>query len=390
MLSHERMTALIRGIYTAAADEAHWPGVLESLADASGGGVAGFNYRVGVEGRVRSAQFARVDPVLIDAIQTYYSSRNPWTRLTQPLMRAGQVLALDALLPVTDLRRTEFYAGILKPAGVLHCFTACVFRRSDDVLSFTAVRAAGKGPYQPDELNQVRDILPHLQRAVQVDARLRQLQRTRLALADALEHLRHGIIVIDARGVPVFVNRAAREIAAARDGVTITASEVVASGRHDRLRLRALLAAAVRTGAGEGFDSGATMTIARPSMKRPYLVLVAPLQLAPEPDSPPGLATLFITDPEIQPDAPDTILRRLFGLTPSEARVANALLVGGRMERAADRLGIRRETARWHLKRIYRKTSTTRQASLVRLLAGGPSRLRFDPAPHADARVINE
>ena len=127
-MSHQRLTALIRGIYTAAADEAHWPGILESLADASGGGVAGFNYRVGVDGRVRSAQFARVDPVLIDAIQTHYASQNPWTRLTQPLLRAGQVVALDALLPARDLLRTEYYAGILKPVGVLHCLSACVFR----------------------------------------------------------------------------------------------------------------------------------------------------------------------------------------------------------------------------------------------------------------------
>src|SRR5829696_8804258 len=106
MSPNERMVSLVGAIYTAAADETHWPAVLERLADAYGGGVAGFNYRIGDAGLVRSAQLARVDPALIDAIHTYYAARNPWTRLTQPLFRPGHVLAMDALLPASELRRT--------------------------------------------------------------------------------------------------------------------------------------------------------------------------------------------------------------------------------------------------------------------------------------------
>jgi DNA-binding CsgD family transcriptional regulator/PAS domain-containing protein len=381
MTLHERTLSLIRGIYAAAADEAQWPRVLEDLADAYGGGVAGFNYRIGPTGLVRAAQLARVDPAIIEAIQTHYAARNPWTRLTQPLFRAGEVVAMDAMLPAADLRRTEYFAGILRPVGVLHCFGACVFRRGDDVLSFTAVRPAAKGPFQPGELSHVRVILPHLQRAVQVSTCLKDLQRTRTALADALEHLAHGIVVIDGRGFPTFVNRAAREIAAARDGFAVTSDGIAASGRADSLRLRALVAQALRTGAGEGLDSGGAMTISRPSLKRPYLVVVAPLRLAVEDSPHAGFATLFISDPEAQTEPPAEIARRLFGLTTTESRVAGALAATGSMDAVADQLRIGRETARWHLKRIYRKTGTTRQAALVRLLRE-PSRLRLDARPN--------
>lgn len=380
MTSHERTLSLVHGIYTAAAEEAQWPRVLENLADAYGGGVAGFNYRTGGGGVVRAAQLARVEPVIIEAMQTEYAARNPWTRLTQPLFRAGSVIALDAMLPAADLRRTDYYAGILRRVGVFHCFGACVFRRGDDVLSFTAVRSAAKGPFQPKELSHVRVILPHLQRAVQISTRLKDLQRTRAALADALEYLTHGVVVIDARGIPMFVNRAARDIAADRDGFAVTSDGIAASTRADRLRLRVLVAQALRTGAGEGFESGGAMTISRPSLKRPYRVVVAPLRLALEDNSPAGFATLFITDPEARAETPAAIARRLFGLTESETRVASTLAATGRVEAVADELRIARATARWHLKRIYRKTGATRQAALVRLLAE-PSRLRLDAAP---------
>jgi DNA-binding CsgD family transcriptional regulator len=87
------------------------------------------------------------------------------------------------------------------------------------------------------------------------------------------------------------------------------------------------------------------------------------------------MATVFISDPEASLSSPDEIARRVYGLSAAESRVARALVDTGGLERAADQLGISRETARWHLKRIYRKTGTNRQPALVRRLAQVPSRL---------------
>jgi DNA-binding CsgD family transcriptional regulator len=61
----------------------------------------------------------------------------------------------------------------------------------------------------------------------------------------------------------------------------------------------------------------------------------------------------------------------LFHLTPAEARLA-ALIVGGySLHAAACRLHISSNTARTHMKRIYDKTETHRQADLIRLVASG-------------------
>lgn len=65
---------------------------------------------------------------------------------------------------------------------------------------------------------------------------------------------------------------------------------------------------------------------------------------------------------------PEVLVQRL-ALTPAEARVAAGLARGGRtLEQVAADLGIARSTAAFHLRNIFAKTGTNRQADLVALV----------------------
>lgn len=71
--------------------------------------------------------------------------------------------------------------------------------------------------------------------------------------------------------------------------------------------------------------------------------------------------------------APDTPGRAeavagLFGLSRSEARLAEAIAGGASLEEAARACGLTRETARTYSKRIFAKTGARGQADLVRLV----------------------
>ena len=59
---------------------------------------------------------------------------------------------------------------------------------------------------------------------------------------------------------------------------------------------------------------------------------------------------------------------RSLGLTAAEARLAAKLVQGLRVADAGAALGMTSSTARWHLKNIFAKTGTRRQADLLRLL----------------------
>jgi DNA-binding CsgD family transcriptional regulator len=64
------------------------------------------------------------------------------------------------------------------------------------------------------------------------------------------------------------------------------------------------------------------------------------------------------------------VLSGLFDLTPGEARVARELASGASLEAVAIKLGLKLETVRTYLKRIFQKTGTRRQAELTRMLSG--------------------
>jgi DNA-binding CsgD family transcriptional regulator len=62
---------------------------------------------------------------------------------------------------------------------------------------------------------------------------------------------------------------------------------------------------------------------------------------------------------------PIELLRCHFGLTPAEARLALHLASGETLRCAEAKLSMTYETARTHLKSIFQKTGTCRQAELV-------------------------
>ena len=80
-------------------------------------------------------------------------------------------------------------------------------------------------------------------------------------------------------------------------------------------------------------------------------------------------AILIINDPSLNVIAPSCLLKSLYGFTEKESRLAHALANGATINQYCSATFVTLNTARTHLKSIYRKTSTNRQAELVRLLS---------------------
>lgn len=73
-------------------------------------------------------------------------------------------------------------------------------------------------------------------------------------------------------------------------------------------------------------------------------------------------------DPATGPSLTTSAFAKLYGLTDGELRVLNGLSPGLNVAEAANLLGISEATARTHLRRIFTKTRTSRQAELLYLL----------------------
>ncbi len=80
-----------------------------------------------------------------------------------------------------------------------------------------------------------------------------------------------------------------------------------------------------------------------------------------------AMLTLIDTRPPVARHEPSE-LRRVFGFTGAEARVADALVAGMGTDDIAEAFGIRRDTVRSHIKRLLAKTGTRGNAELQKLL----------------------
>src|SRR5690606_33744115 len=128
-----------------------------------------------------------------------------------------------------------------------------------------------------------------------------------------------------------------------------------------------------------GADGGALLTVPRADGTRPYQVLLAPVS-AQSREQVFGFrrhvaAAMVVSDPDSVSEPAATALARLFELTPALARLAAALAAGRTLAEYAESASITQGTARWHLKELFARTGTSRQADLVRLLLSGVAQL---------------
>ena len=87
-------------------------------------------------------------------------------------------------------------------------------------------------------------------------------------------------------------------------------------------------------------------------------------------------AAIFVHNQPSFDDGLVTTLAAAFGLTGAEARVLSALLEGLSLSETASRFQISVNTVRWHLKRLFEKTSTKRQSDLIRLASSAIPQIR--------------
>jgi DNA-binding CsgD family transcriptional regulator len=86
-------------------------------------------------------------------------------------------------------------------------------------------------------------------------------------------------------------------------------------------------------------------------------------------------ATVFVQRVGIDRPTPIEAIARHYELTPAELRVLMALVEIGGVPEVAPVLGIAETTVRTHLRHLFEKTGTSRQADLVKLVAGFASPL---------------
>ena len=354
------MADLLELVYEAAVPEGSWMSVLEGLRVRLGGTVGLHEFDLdGGRGTVNLIVGLPPDAAL--AYRDHFSALNPWMHQARRTFQPGEIVVSSQIFPDRALRRTEFFNDLLVHHDLFRSLGGVIQRERTKVLSVTNVRSEASGDYRKEEREGLRQLLPHLQRAWRLGARLAEAEACRAAVLHSLDRLAIGVLLLDGAGLLLTANRAGRRILDARDGLACQGTELRAATPAASRRLRDAVTAAaalvpmVTSSLPLHRPSGACAYVARAS--------AVPASLRGEPGRP--AVILFVSEPDKGPVGDPCLLAELYGLTPAEARLAVALAAGEDLRAIGARLGVSPNTVRTQLRHVFEKTGTGRQAELV-------------------------
>ena len=373
------LDALVDAIYEAAFEPRRWSIALPMLVRALAAERGFLGFTSTVRGRTSSSVFHEFDPEFLSQWQGEFGGSDPWYERAGKLP-TGKVAQGAQIVPFEDLRATEVHAAVFQPFGIddLICTSVAEHDRHFDFV--TVHRSRRIGLFGESEVRAMRVLAPHLVRAAKIHDKLSHLSDAHSAHEVLLDRLPFGVLLLDERGRTLAANREAERILAARDGLWVRGGAVHATHPSAQRALAAAVSQTCDRARPRDAHAGALLAVPRPSAARAYQVLVAPV---PERSREQVFgftetrtaAVMVVSDAEAAPEPAAETLSRLFGLTPAVAKLAAALAAGRTIAEHAEEARITQGTARWHLKELFARTGTSRQAELVRLLLGGIAQL---------------
>jgi DNA-binding CsgD family transcriptional regulator len=346
--------------FTAALNPSQWPAVLEKVSIASGS--FGINI-VPIAGRVPDCIIATDS--LKPAMECYFEDewdKRDFRALQVPLLERQGVVLEQEFASSEQFETLEYYKAQVE-FGLR--WTAMVgFSSGEDVLAFVLHRQIHEGPFERDEAA----VLQHIRQKLMISATMmRDISASTVnGMCAAFEIANVACIFFDRLGMVTIINEKAKTLLGA--DLQITNGELRPASRDDAAvfnrRLKSVLGSAISFGA----DEDAVLLLARKG-KRPLIARIQRIGGEVQDVFTHSCAVAVIEDPEERVQQRPGTLNKLFGLTRAEAEIAQLLAQGVSLHEIAALRTVSYETARAHLKAIYRKTETNRQSELSLLLA---------------------
>lgn len=357
---------LVGLIYEAAEKPEVWRNFLSEIGTALRSPMTSLTIEDPRKDRTGIIETVGFDPAMLRRYEQHFHSVNLYVQRAQPLLRPGVVVQSAALCSDAEILGSEYYNDFLRYQELYHIAGASIEQDASQVALLSLCRPRRTGPFTPHEISLVRLLIPHMRRA----ARLHQTLSMHTSATAALDILQAGAMVLSSTGRILYANRAARELSERRDGLFFSRDGQL---RAPNPRITGLLEQAISLAAqalgAQGRLPETVLALPRASGRRPLSVTILPVSgvsfgIGKERPA----VVVLVTDPDSPSETSPSKLQRLFGLSPSEARLASKLAQGKGLREVADELQIGYTTARTHLQHLFDKLQVRRQSELVAVL----------------------
>jgi DNA-binding CsgD family transcriptional regulator len=264
-------------------------------------------------------------------------------------------------------RENRFYIEWCKPLGLIDqvAIVLASDRRTVAHIGFGCHES--RAPVEPETMDDLRLLAPHLRRAVHISRLLDMTTNTAATFEAALSAMGNGAVLVEADMKIVYANPVAQRML--NDGDAIRSN----SGRLNLVTalVPGQLELAVQAAAGPEAQLG-RRGIGIPTRGRdgtPLVLHVLPLeQRSPRTGAPwKSVAAIFLADTGGQTAVPIDALSVLFGLTPMETRVLELTVAGNSSRDVATALAVAPSTIKTHMLNLFEKTGRHRREDLVKL-----------------------
>jgi DNA-binding CsgD family transcriptional regulator len=260
----------------------------------------------------------------------------------------------------------EFFADYARRFPVARNVTAGLVVDSDRLVALSCYRSHTDAAFGDDAARVLRALHPFVRHSLRLGERQAAHGQARALQEAALDRLHVGVILVGPQGDVLFANREAVAMCRADDTLSL----------RRRITFRPVRAQQVFDDALRGVLNAATeiheaaFTVPRRHGDSHLALILASLPTRGTAGQP--AAAVFLRDSASQIIGQQDRLRALFGLTPLEARVAEACANGQPVSEISEHQALTEQTVRWYLKQIFAKTGVRSQSQLVRLLTGLP------------------
>lgn len=289
--------------------------------------------------------------------------------LGNALARPGDIYTLDEVVPREQLVHGEFYVRLMQPYGIEYQLGMYLAEPGGWQCHLGLMNGPEGRDFGAREKAFLVRFRPHLERALELFARIRRNESEKEILEETLDRLAIGTIVLDGHGHAVSVNRTAQELARRSGALKIVHQRIVLARPEQAALLREMIERALaprRSGKAGAFVDA--LRIAAPGGDALGLLIRSAGADDPYWSETTPAAIIYLRDPAPLPLAPERFVAQLFGLTPAEASLATRVANGAALAEAAAHLGISEQTARSYMKRVFSKTGVGRQTELVMLI----------------------
>jgi DNA-binding CsgD family transcriptional regulator len=284
-----------------------------------------------------------------------------------PLLLNGSQVIIDEDLFTPDftpdeMKRTDFYNDCIRAVG-LEWFAAIGFRAGPALWGLSVQRTSAEGPFGKEDKAVLSTLSRRLTEVASLSTAIGRIALT--SAIDALDAVRNPAVSIDRFGYVLGANKATESVFDAE--IHVKGRRLFVADSNAQSCLGQLIDRFRITPDTAPLHTGPI--VVRRKTGVPVIVRILPVHGAARTPFLGARALLTFTPAEPKPGPSSSLLAKTFGLTPAEARLASIISEGISPEKAAEELGIARETARNQLKAIFGKTGTHRQSELVAILA---------------------